>query len=212
LAGGPVSHEEAVVPEPSGEAAEQAANRVLRHPTRLALYRLVRQNWGICETDLAKLSALGRNNVKYHLQRLVRARMVQPQPIGRKVHYFPRDVRTLELQRAIVSAQNGTRRQILQLVRHHPELSWRAIGRIVSITPRAVRWHMKQLSAFGLVDIERDGMYCRARLSPILMAVLDGDIAELAKGVPDIFLAPAPARRPESTPAVDPIGLLEPAT
>lgn len=176
--------------------------QVLRHPTRKALYELVRQNWGICETELGQMSSLGRNNVKYHLQRLVRAHLIQPRPIGRKVHYFPRDVRTLELQRAIVSAQNGTRRRILQLVRTEPHLSWRAISRVVSITPRAVRWHMKQLAAEQLVEIERDGMYCRAKLSPILEAVLDGDVAEIAKGLPDIFLGPAPPRA--QAPPADP--------
>lgn len=170
----------------------------LRHPTRLALYNLVRSNWGIWETELGRLSALGRNNVKYHLVRLVRARLVLAQPEGRKVHYFPRDMQATDLQRAIVNAQDGTRRAILELLRDHPQLSWRAISRILGVTPRAVRWHITQLSTAGLIQVERDGMYCRVQLNPLVEAVLGGDVAALAQSLPDVSISPA--RRPEGTP------------
>lgn len=180
--------------EVSASPDRPGENPVLHHHTRRTLYNLIRENWGMCETDLGNLSALGRNNVKYHLQRLVRARLIQACPQGRKVHYFPRGVRMPDLQRAITGSQSGTRREILHLLRTYPHMSWRAISRTVGITPRAVRWHIQQLAQSGLVEIERDGMYSRVRMTPILEAVLAGDIEEVARGLPHILLGPTPPR------------------
>ena len=181
----------AALPPP---AQEVVSNPVLRHPTRLALYNLVRSNWGIWETELGRLSSLGRNNVKYHLVKLVRAKLIQARPEGRKVHYFPRDIQTQDLQKAIVHAHDGTRRDILELIRDHPTLSWRAIARVLGVTPRAVRWHIGELAKGGLVEIEREGVYCRARLTPLVEAVLAGDVAMLAQNLPDISIGAAPGR------------------
>lgn len=175
----------------------------MRHPARLALYQLVRSNWGIWETELGRLSSMGRSNAKYHLVRLVRARLVQAIPEGRKIHYFPRDIHAGELQKAIVNAQDPTRRHILELIRDQPQMSWRAISRLLNITPRAMRWHMQRLVAADLIEVERDGMYCRARLKPLLAAVLNGDMEMLAKNIPDISIGSALNRLAPVRPALD---------
>lgn len=181
----------AALPRASGSHA------VLRQPTRAALYRIIHSDWGLCEADLGRLLGVGRSNVKYHLHRLVRAKLVQTWPQGRKVHYFPRGAQPPELHRAVSSAQNGTRRQILRFLRDQPEMSWRAISRAIGVTPRAVRWHIQSMADLGLLRVERDGLYRRATVSAALSAVLDaGDEASAdADGValpsPSAFLRAA---------------------
>lgn len=178
----------------AGAAAAPPNHPILRNPRRLLLFNLISKEWGLCETDLGRLSGLGRSNVKYHLQRLARTKLVLGRRQGRRVNYFPRESRLVDLQRAISSAQNPTRREILRLAREHPELSWRAISRVVGITPRAVRWHMQHLTGLGLIELERDGMYCRARISPVLCAVLDQFPA--AAGTAELLDAPKLALPP----------------
>lgn len=161
--------------------AEAAA--LLAHPTRRALFDLVQQQWGLCETELGRLTGLGRDNVKYHLQRLVRARLLAAHPEGRKVHFFPRGAGPATVHRAVSSIQGDTRRRILGMLVREPGLSWRAVSREVGITPRAVRWHLRQLADLDLLTVESEGGTRRTVLASSLLDAL-GDLPPAASETP----------------------------
>jgi DNA-binding transcriptional ArsR family regulator len=157
----------AAAPEDAG-----AANQALQHPTRRHLFHLISQNWGICEADLGKQTGLGRNNVKYHLRQLARARLVYATASGRKVHYFPRKAESEYLREALCTLQSPSRREILRLVMRRPELSLRAVSREVGVTPRAVRWHIRQLADAGLIGVHKSGVRSEIAVSDVLRQAL----------------------------------------
>lgn len=169
-----------------GLVDQAAAQDILRHPTRRALYDAICSTWGLCETELGHLTGLGRNNVKYHLQRMARARLVHATPTGRKVHYFPRSANTAEVRAAVTSLQSDTRRRILELVRDHPELSLRAVSREVGVTPRAVRWHIQQLTGQGLVEVNREGARCHTRIGTVLADLMRSSVPDPPLDVPGL--------------------------
>jgi predicted transcriptional regulator len=156
------------------------AAALLAHPTRRALFDLIQQQWGLCETELGRLTGLGRDNVKYHLQRLVRGRLVAAHPEGRKVHFFPRGAGPATVHRAVSSIQGDTRRRILGMLVRQPDLSWRAVSREVGITPRAVRWHLRQLADMDLLTVESEGGLRRTVLASSLLEAL-GDLPREAE-------------------------------
>ena len=152
--------------EPPGPSAQpDPAKQALAHPTRQFLYTIICENWGICEADLGKLTGLGRNNVKYHLRQLARAHLVYANASGRRVHYFPRKAESEYLREALCTLQSPSRREILELVMRRPDLSLRAVSREVGVTPRAVRWHIRQLAEAGLIGVHKQGIGIRSEIA-----------------------------------------------
>lgn len=174
---------------------------LLAHPTRRALFDLIQHQWGLCETELGQLTGLGRDNVKYHLQRLVRARLVAAHPEGRKVHFFPRGAGPSTVHRAVSSVQGDTRRRILGMLVKQPDLSWRAVSREVGITPRAVRWHLRQLADMDLLTVESEGGLRKTVLATSLLEAL-GDVAKAESGI----VEHAPTSEPTANPSTTELG------
>ncbi len=197
----------------AGRAGQRAdVPAVLQHATRKAIYDLIRSRWGLCEADLGRVMNLGRNNIKYHLQRLSGAKLIHGLPQGRKIHFFPSEARLVDLQRAIGSAQNATRREIVAHLRARPDISWRAISRVLGVTPRAVRWHIQNMEGLGLLEIERAGMYCRVAVAPALAAVLDatGDGVKLPGPAPAFQLLEGYALQARPPQGPSDLGMLAP--
>ncbi len=168
----PTAHEDRVGTQEQGLRQHPA----LEHRTRKLLHTLIHEHAGACETDLGRLTDLGRNTVKYHLQRLVRANLVRAIKEGRKIHYFPNKMGLVRLQRAIVANQKPMQRRILKLMRERPDLSWRAMGRILDVTPRTIRWHVEQLQRQGLVMVMSEGQRHEVQLDAAVEQVLQGGV------------------------------------
>lgn len=148
---------------------------LLGHEGRARLLEFIESNAGICETELSVRAGIDRNTAKYHLKRLLRAGLVTKRREGRRVHFFPRNMAYMELQKAVAGARGETRRKILYLIHEKPEMSWRAIGRQLGITARAVRWHLERLESTNLIQIDRSTAHRKVHLTPALEAVLQGD-------------------------------------
>lgn len=171
----------------SGEdlASGAGVHPLLWHEGRARLMDFIESNAGICETELSIRAGIDRNTAKYHLKRLLRAGLIAKRREGRRVHFFPRAMAFLDLQRAVAGAQGKTRGDILYLIHEKPEMSWRAVGRQLGITARAVRWHLEKLESAGLIRVDRSSKHRRVHLSATLEAVLRGDPALLPEGVPE---------------------------
>lgn len=168
-------------PELDGVENESGAgvHPLLWHEGRARLLDFIESNAGICETELSVRAGIDRSTAKYHLKRLLRAGLIARRREGRRVHFFPRDMPFLELQKAVAGARGETRRRILYLIHEKPEMSWRAVGRQLGITARAVRWHLEKLETANLIRVDRTAAHRRVHLSPALEAVLRGDPALL---------------------------------
>lgn len=162
------------------EGARLGVHPLLWHEGRARLLDFIESNAGICETELSVRAGIDRNTAKYHLKRLLRAGLIAKRREGRRVHFFPRNMPFLELQKAVAGARGETRRRILYLIHEKPEMSWRAVGRQLGITARAVRWHLEKLETAKLIQIDRTSAHRKVHLSPVLEAVLRGDPALLS--------------------------------
>ncbi len=173
---------------------------LLWHEGRARLLDCIESNAGVCASELSLRAGIDRNTAKYHLKRLVHAGLVTRRREGRRTHFFPSTVPSPEVQTAVVGAQGETRRRILHLVHAQPDLSWRAVGRHLGITARAVRWHLERLERTRLIQVDRSTARRRVHMTPTLEAVLRGDLTPTTGGRP----AQPPDRAPWQSHAAAP--------
>lgn len=170
-----------VDPEPGLDPAQHP---LLGNSCRQRLFEFIETNAGICETELSLRTGVDRNTAKYHLKRMLRAGLISKRPEGRRVHFFPGTMPLQVLQRAVAGVQGETRRRILFLIHDKPELSWRAVGRHLGITARAVRWHLERLERAELIEVDRSSTHRKVRMCTELVAVLNGEPGLLHEGLP----------------------------
>ncbi|NMA23944.1 EPS-associated transcriptional regulator, MarR family [Methanoculleus chikugoensis] len=129
----------------------------LDNKKRSRIYACIRDRPGIAPAEIARVTGINRGTTRYHLSRLREAGLVSALYRDDRVGYFRNgDYDTAE-KVVCLHLQNGTRRQIFALLLEKPGIMQSELAEIVGISRSTVAWHMRQLTADGLVEANRDG-------------------------------------------------------
>ncbi|HVL87201.1 MAG TPA: winged helix-turn-helix transcriptional regulator [Candidatus Thermoplasmatota archaeon] len=188
------------------------AQNVLENDARRELYEYIKTNPGTHLRATAAALGLSTTNALWHLRKLEQSNLVNSKRLeGYKVFYPVEgglEAKRMGLAMAVLRNENA--RQILELISQEPAAHQREMARRLSLNHGTIRWHLKKLSAVGLVlELRKDhvSQYFISELGNLALARVKGVPVESLPPVPNVILPGAPmelatgiATEPEAAP------------
>lgn len=165
-----------------------------RHPAQERILQVLAERPGASVQDLAGDLRLTRTATVHHLRRLGRDGLVRSVRHGRRRLHFlaaaPQQPGLLGL------LHTHTARLVVETLARDPGASWRKLARQLGITPRAVRWHIRNLERERALHVQ-----------PSLFG--PGHVTVLSPGLRDLLGLDAPPLPPSLAPVQPPPSPLE---
>lgn len=133
----------------------------LENDLRREILEVVREEPGICASDVAERVGAAWGTALYHLRALEETHYVACLKHGRHRRYFENGGTHEGEKEALAVLQNETTAEVHEVVRSNPGLSQQDVAEEAGLTPQALAWHLDRLREAGLVEKERDGRAVR---------------------------------------------------
>lgn len=126
----------------------------LKNPQRAMLYGFIRATPGAHLKQLSDEFQMKTSSILWHIRKLESADLVSSERANGFRVFYPVDggVEAKKLSRAISALQNENARRIQEMVARRPGLSVKELADRTSILGGTVRWHLRKLREFGLLD------------------------------------------------------------
>jgi predicted transcriptional regulator len=105
--------------------------------------------------------AISMGTAQYHLGKLEKMRKIVSQKHGLRKHYFVLGVFGQEERALLQVLGNETAREILMLIGEQADLTQTDIVNRIGISHPSVNWHIRRLSALGIIEQVREGKFKR---------------------------------------------------
>lgn len=133
----------------------------LQNPQRAMLYGFVRGNPGVHLKKLSEEFGMKTSSILWHVRKLEAAQLVRSERAnGFRVFYPTEGGMAVKLvSRASTALQNHNARALFEVVDSRPGASAPDLAAQSGIPAGTVRWHLRKLKDFGLVEeLERGGL------------------------------------------------------
>lgn len=133
----------------------------LRNPQRAMLYGFVRGHPGVHLKQLSEEFAMKTSSILWHVRKLEGAELVRSERANGYRVFYPVEggIEVRKVSRAITALQNGNARSLFEAVEHKPGASPLELSNALHIHAGTIRWHLRKLREYGLVDeVPRDGV------------------------------------------------------
>ncbi len=149
----------------------------LENPQRSMLYGFIRGNPGVHLKKLSDEFGMKTSSILWHIRKLESAELVRSDRANGFRVFYPVEGGQLvrQVSRAVTALQNGNARGLFEHVERHPGATLAQIATATSIHAGTVRWHLRKLKEFALVDeVAKDGssMYFATALGQKSLATL----------------------------------------
>lgn len=126
----------------------------LKNPQRAMLYGYLKATPGAHLKQLSDEFGMKTSSILWHIRKLESAELVRSDRAnGFRVFYATEGgVEARRLGRAMTVLQNENGAHIHQYIHKHPEMGIKQISEGVNIQASTVRWHVRKLKEFGLVE------------------------------------------------------------
>jgi predicted transcriptional regulator len=170
----------------------------LKNPQRAMLYGFVRGNPGVHLKKLSEEFAMKTSSILWHIRKLENAELVRSERANGFRVFYPVEggIEIKRVSRAITALQNGNARVLYEAVEREAGQSPAQLADRLNIHGGTVRWHLRKLREFGLVEelVRDDGstFYATALGRRSLQTLLGAPTTERAP-LPAAALVPVPA-------------------
>lgn len=126
----------------------------LRNPQRAMLYGFVRGHPGVHLKKLSEEFAMKTSSILWHIRKLESAELVRSERANGYRVFYPVEggIEIRKVSRAITALQNGNARNLYEAVERRPGASPNDLAQLLHIHAGTVRWHLRKLREYGLVD------------------------------------------------------------
>jgi predicted transcriptional regulator len=126
----------------------------LKNPQRSMLYGFIRGNPGVHLKKLSEEFSMKTSSILWHIRKLEAAELVRSERANGYRVFYPTEggVAVKNVSRAITALQNGNARSLFEHVDRHPGQGVAEIATTLHIHAGTVRWHLKKLKEFQLVE------------------------------------------------------------
>ncbi|MGB1696894.1 MAG: winged helix-turn-helix transcriptional regulator [Thermoplasmatota archaeon] len=126
----------------------------LKNPQRAMLYGFIRATPGAHLKQLSEEFQMKTSSILWHIRKLEAADLVNSERANGFRVFYPVEggVEAKKLSRAMTALQNENARRIQELVSRRPGLSVKDVSERLTILGGTVRWHLRKLREFGLMD------------------------------------------------------------
>lgn len=126
----------------------------LKNPQRAMLYGFVRGNPGVHLKKLSEEFAMKTSSILWHIRKLESAELVRSERANGFRVFYPVEggIEMKRVSRAITALQNPNARLLFEAVERRAGSSPSGLASRLSIHAGTVRWHLRKLREFGLVE------------------------------------------------------------
>jgi DNA-binding transcriptional ArsR family regulator len=127
----------------------------LKNPQRAMLYGFVRGNPGVHLKKLSEEFAMKTSSILWHIRKLECAELVRSERANGFRVFYPVEggIEMKRVSRAITALQNSNARALFEaLERSRGGVTPHALATRLGIHAGTVRWHLRKLREFGLID------------------------------------------------------------
>ncbi len=136
-------------------------SEVLDNDIRASIFEAIRDDPGLCASEVSERVDAAWGTTVYHLQVLEDHHLITSMKHGRHRRFFENGGTHTGRKDLLATLQNDTTSRVLDTVLEEPGLAQKEIAERVDLTPQALAWHMKRLLNVGMVEKERDGRVVR---------------------------------------------------
>lgn len=133
----------------------------LQNPQRAMLYGFVRGNPGVHLKKLSEEFAMKTSSILWHIRKLECAELVRSERANGFRVFYPVEggIEMKRVSRAITALQNGNARALYEAVERRGGATPADLSTSLGIHGGTVRWHLRKLREFGLVEelVRADG-------------------------------------------------------
>ena len=149
----------------------------LLHPTRRNIYKILCENPGTYFYKLMKQGSSGSSaTVLYHLSKLEDDGLITSAKIDGKRIYYPKNLRTQEIERAYMLLKNQNALNIFLYIVNNKSCFQNQIAREFSLHHDTIRHHATRLAAAELIDKEKKGKHVFFSIGRVGKEILEGSI------------------------------------
>ncbi|HUR25345.1 MAG TPA: helix-turn-helix domain-containing protein [Candidatus Thermoplasmatota archaeon] len=126
----------------------------LKNPQRAMLYGFVRGNPGVHLKKLSEEFAMKTSSILWHIRKLESAELVRSERANGFRVFYPVEggIEMKRVSRAITALQNPNARILFETLERRGGVSPQQLAHRLSIHAGTVRWHLRKLRDFGLVE------------------------------------------------------------
>ena len=149
----------------------------LLHPTRRNIYKILCENPGTYFYKLMKQGSSGSSaTVLYHLNKLEDDGLITSAKIDGKRIYFPKNLRTKEIERAYMLLKNKNALNIFLFIVNNKSCFQNQMAREFSLHHDTIRHHATRLTDAELIEKKKDGKHVFFSIGRVGTAILEGSI------------------------------------
>ncbi len=148
----------------------------LLHPTRRNIYKILCENPGTYFYKLMKQGTGSSATVLYHLGKLEDDGLITSAKIDGKRIFFPKNLRTKEIERAYMLLKNKNALNIFLYIVNNKSCFQNQIAREFSLHHDTIRHHATRLAAAELIEKEKKGKHVFFSIGRVGKAILEGSI------------------------------------
>ncbi len=161
----------------------------LQNPQRAMLFGYVRGHPGVHLKSLSEEFAMKTSSILWHIRKLEAAELVRSERANGYRVFYPvaGGIEMKRVSRAITALHNENARRIFAYVHRHSGSTVRQASEALSVHGGTVRWHLRKLREFGLVEelVRDDGSrFYGTPLGAKALGTLEGEPVGDAKRSP----------------------------
>jgi DNA-binding transcriptional ArsR family regulator len=149
---------------------------LLMHPLRRNIYKLICESPGAYFFELASELSAPHGTLSWHLKMLGRAGLIQSMKFGGKRIYYPKVLRSAQVESAYVALKSETARKIFSYILNNEGCHQLEIADNLEIHHDTVRWHASKLRKAGLIDVMREGRRIRYYVGDMGGKLVEGSL------------------------------------
>lgn len=174
-------------------------HKTLENNARKRIYDAILEKPGLGVQEVADVAGVSYSTASYHLDRLVKARMIVVSDTGGRLRHYKNGGSLSEAERTLIPLlKSPEAMRVLEAVLETPGTYRAELAQRLGTSVTTLNWHLKRLLAADLVSEVREGrsarLYAtretlRARMAPLAEKVPDG--TEEAAALTRVVGAPA---------------------
>ncbi len=131
---------------------------IFENENRLNILREIINNPGIHQNELLRRCDLQKGQLQWHLDVLLKNRIIKKEKYGQYTIYFPITSSIEEIdQFKNLPTKSETTTKIFELVQKYPGISSSEISKKVNLARNTVKYHIDKLSEKGLIYLKENG-------------------------------------------------------
>jgi predicted transcriptional regulator len=131
---------------------------IFENENRLNILREILNNPGIHQNELLRQCDLNKGQLKWHLDVLLKHRIIKKEKFGQYLIYFPITTSTESIEDfKNLLLKSETSSKIYELIKKSPGISSSEISKKINLARNTVKYHIDKLSERNLIDLRGKG-------------------------------------------------------